>query len=134
MEVDFAFICDYAELASKINALGIGFDTIYAPETPVTHPIFHLVVQLRAHLTESGQKPATIRLIDEDGNDVITPMSGALDISVPPGGTESVGRVNLGFQNVRFPGYGLYSLHVVVQGNEMVRIPLRVAPPPSMAG
>ena len=30
MTVDFAFVCDYAEVGGKINAMGIGFDTIFA--------------------------------------------------------------------------------------------------------
>ena len=42
MQVDFAFICDYAEATNKINALGIGFDTIMAQKAPVKHPSFFL--------------------------------------------------------------------------------------------
>ena len=34
-------------------------------------------------------------------------------------------------QMVKFAAYGQYALHVVVQGNEMVRIPIRVAQPPT---
>ena len=43
MNLDFAFICDYAEVSGKINALGIGFDTIYSPKVPAKHPLFFLV-------------------------------------------------------------------------------------------
>ena len=34
MELDFAFLCDYAENAANINALGIGGTNIYATEVP----------------------------------------------------------------------------------------------------
>ena len=33
------------------------------------------------------------------------------------------------FDNVEFPRYGAYSLHVVLEGHEMVRIPLRWSRP-----
>jgi hypothetical protein len=65
--VDFAFICDYAEATGKINALGIGFDTIFAPNVPTKHPSFFLVVQLRASTVEAGDKQLKISLIDADG-------------------------------------------------------------------
>ncbi len=28
MDIDFAFICDYAEASAKLSALGIGFDRL----------------------------------------------------------------------------------------------------------
>lgn len=134
MDIDFAFICDYAELGTKINALGIGFDTIYAREVPATHPHFYLVAQIRASVAEVGDKAIEIRLIDADGEDVIPPMSGNFNIPrPPPATTESLGRIVVAFNNVPFPRFTQYSLHVVIQGREMVRIPLRVIQPPATA-
>lgn len=131
MDIDFAFICDYAEVAGKINALGIGFDTIYAPEVPVTHPMFWVVAQLRASITEAGEKGFSFNLIDADGADVIPPLSGSFNIPRPSSGTETKGRLGIAIQGVRFQRYGDYSLHLVVEGREMVRVPLKVAPRPS---
>ena len=71
MNVDFAFICDHAEVAGKINALGIGFDTMYAPEVPFKHPSFFLVVQVRASAVEAGEKSLEVHMIDEDGKEII---------------------------------------------------------------
>ena len=34
MDVDFAFVCDYADVSTKINALGIGFDSVFLPQLP----------------------------------------------------------------------------------------------------
>jgi hypothetical protein len=131
MQVDFAFICDYAEATNKINALGIGFDTIMAQKTPMRHPNFFLVAQLRANLVEAGEKNFEVALIDGEGREVLPPVKGKLNIPRPPSGTESTGRLAMRFDSVEFPRYGYYSLHVVVEGHEMVRIPLRVvtAPP-----
>ena len=130
MNPDFYFICDYAEITGKINALGIGFDTIYAPKVPCRHPSFFLVIQLRANVVEAGEKNLEVRLIDEDGKDIMPTLRGKFIIPKPDTGTESIGRVAMQFHNVEFPKYGSYSLHAVVEGLEMVRVPLRVSPPP----
>ncbi len=134
MDIDFAFICDYAEVGNKVNALGIGFDSIYAPEVPYTLPHMHLVAQARASVTEAGDKQITIRLIDADGLDVFPEISGTFNVPRPPeGATESIGRIGVALNNVVFPRHSQYSLHVVIQGTEMVRIPLRVVQPPATA-
>ncbi len=130
MKPDFAFICDYAEVTGKINALGIGFDTIYAPKVPCRYPSFFLVIQLRANVVEAGEKSLQVHLIDEDGKDVIPAVSGKFGIPKPTLGTESIGRITMQFHSVEFPRYGSYSLHAVVEGIEMVRVPLKVSPPP----
>lgn len=130
MNIDFAFICDYAEVTRKINALGIGFDTIYAPKVPLKHPSFFLVLQLRANVVEAGEKNLEFHLIDEDGKDIIPVVRGKFSIPKPTVGTESIGRIAMQFHNVEFPRYGLYSLHAVIEGQEMVRVPLKLSPPP----
>lgn len=130
MDVDFAFICDYAEPGNKLSALGIGFDTIFAPQVPCLHPNFHLVAQVRASVAEAGDKAIVIQLVDADGKDVVPPLNGTLNVPPPPpGAIESTGRLVVGFAGVKFPKYSQYTLHVAVQGREMIRIPLRVAQP-----
>ena len=134
MDVDFAFICDYAEASGKINALGIGFDTIFTQKVPSTHPNFHLVAQIRASVAEAGDKDVVIRLIDADGNDVTPEISGTINVPKPQeGATESIGRLIMGFNNVKFPKFSEYAVHVVIQGTEMIRIPLKVTQPPRTA-
>jgi len=128
--VDFAFICDYAEATGKINALGIGFDTIFAPNVPAKHPSFFLVVQLRASTVEAGDKQLKISLIDEDGQNVIPDINGKFSVPKPREGLESKARLAVNFGNVEFPKYGSYSVHAVIDGHEMVSIPLKVSPPP----
>ncbi len=130
MNIDFAFVCDYAEVGRKINALGIGFDTIFAPNAPAKHPSFFLVIQLRANVVEVGEKNIEVRLIDEDGKDIIPALRGKFNIPQPTIGTESLGKIAMQFRNVEFPRYGSYSLHAVVEGHEMVRVPLKVSQPP----
>src|SRR4030043_184562 len=87
----------------KINALGIGFDTIYAPKVPVKHPIFSFVLQLRASLEDVGTKKIEVHLIDDDGKDIIPAINKNIQIRRPTTGTEIVTRVALQFGNVQFP-------------------------------
>lgn len=126
MQVDFAFICDYAETTNKINALGIGFDTIMAPKTPIKHPSFFVVIQMRATIVESGEKDFEVHLIDEDGKEIVPPLKSKFNIPRPPAGTENTGRIALRYDNIEFPRFGSYSIHIVVGGHEMARIPLRL--------
>jgi hypothetical protein len=128
--VDFAFICDYAEVSNKINALGIGFDTIYASEVPIRHRSFSLVLKLRANIVEVGEKNIKISLIDEDGKNIIPDMNAKIIIPKPPEGLESKAQLAIGFDNVEFPRYGSYSIHVVVEGHDIVPIPIRIVPTP----
>lgn len=131
MQVDYAFICDYADARDKVNALGIGFDTIWAPQMPTRHPHFNLVVQLRVTVAEIGSKDVQIHLIDADGKDVIKPINGKLEVGHPREGMiDTTVRLNIEFGNVEFKEYGSYSVRVTIAGHEMVSIPLRVAEPP----
>ena len=130
MRVDFAFLCDHAEVSGKINALGIGFDTIYARKVPARHPYFFLVAQFRASIAETGEKQLIVRLIDEDGKDLTPEVRTVMSIGKPrQGRLESLGRISVGFNNVAFPRYTNCSIHAVIDGHEMIRIPLSIEPP-----
>jgi len=132
MDVVFSFICDYAQASGgKVNALGIGFDTIHAASIPTTHRQFFLVAKLRADAVEVGEKTLTVTLIDADGKTVSDPMNGKLDIRVAPGAIETSANFLVGFDNIQFQHYGTYALHVTVDGHSLIRIPITVAPVPS---
>lgn len=132
MQVDFAFICDYAEATNKINALGIGFDTIMAQKVPARHPTFFLVLQLRATVVEAGEKNFEVHVIDDDGAEIVPVLKNKLNIPRPQAGTESNVRIAMRFDNVEFPRFGSYAIHIVIEGHEMSRIPLRVLQAPSI--
>ena len=133
MNVDFAFICDYAEARDKIYALGIGFDTVYAAKLP-TRARFYVVAQLRFGQSETGTNSLAIHLIDADGKDVIKPVSGQIEVNTPPPGMfETTARFTMAFDGTEFKNYGDYSLKIRVNGQQLVSIPLRVAAPPKAA-
>jgi hypothetical protein len=131
VHVDYAFICDYAEAREKVNALGIGFERIIAPKVPVKHPHFSVVVQLKFTRMEAGPKDVHVHLTDADGADVIPVINGKIVVSTtPPGILESTTRLVMEFANVEFKNYGDYSVWVDVDAEEVVSIPLNIAPPP----
>jgi|GEM_PF-362374 len=132
MNVDFAFICDHAQAGDKINALGIGFERISTSQIPVRHPHFSVVAQLRFNRIEVGTKDIRANLIDDDGADVISPISGQLVIQEPPYGTSEVSaRLVMEFNNVEFRKCGDYSVRINVAGQEAANIHLAVSPPAS---
>ena len=133
MNIDFAFICDFAEASGKLNALGIGFDTIYAASLPHRHNHFSLVLQLRVSVVEAGQKNIRVNLIDDDGADVIKPIEGQFNIPKTEHSGPNIGRFVMEFGNVEFKKYGAYSVRVVIENMEMASSYFRVSPPPANA-
>src|SRR5512138_169110 len=131
MHTDFAFVCDFAEAGAKIDALGIGFDTIFAPQLPVRHPHFSLVVQLRASNAEAGQKKIGVSVVDDDGKDLLQPIQGQFNLPRVEGRTYSLGRFVMEFNNIEFKSYGEYTVAVTVEGIEIASIPFRVSQPPT---
>ncbi len=135
MRVDYAFICDYAEAKEKVNALGIGFDRIYAKSVPVKHPHFSVVVQLKFPGMEAGPKAIRIHLTDADGKDIIPPINGQITVSTPPPNIlESATRLVMEFANVEFKNYGDYAVTVNVDGQEAASIPISITPAPERPG
>lgn len=132
MEVAFAFLCDYADnTGGKISAMGIGFDTIYAPKVPALHPFMYAVIGLRFSSVEVGQKQVGLRLIDADGTNIVPPLDVAIHVERPlEGYTYRGARIALGIHGMRFPQYGDYSVRWLLNGQEIANAPLRVAPPP----
>ena len=130
MNTDFAFVCDHAEAAAKINALGIGFDTIYATKVPVKHGHFSFVMQIRTTVVEVGEKLIEIHIIDDDGKDIIPPVRNKIQLQIKEGTTEAVARIVMEFGNVEFPHYGTYSVKAAIEGIEMSSVSFLVTQPP----
>jgi hypothetical protein len=137
MEVNFAFLCDYADQSGgKMTAIGIGFDAIYAAKMPAAHPLFFSVISLKFSPAEVGQKRVGMRLIDEDGQNVIPPMDMTANVLPPPSGfLYRTQRIALAMQGVTFKKYGDYSVSWLLDGQEIKTVNLKVtAPRQQMAG
>jgi hypothetical protein len=130
LNIDFAFICDYANAAGKLCAIGIGFDTIFTPVVPYRHTHFSVVLQLRASQEEAGQKKIQINLIDDDGMEVIKPIDGNFGIPKSEGPAPSIGRFVMEFGSVEFNKYGNYCVRIRIEDTEAASLYFRVATPP----
>ena len=127
MDIDFAFLCDHANATGgKLDAIGIGIDTLFATKLPHAQPQLFFVAQLRAQITEEGIHPLKLNLIDADGGSVVS-VSGQANVGRPQRGTEAVARILLRLVNVSFKAEGDYSFRLVLDNQEAVRIPLRVS-------
>ena len=133
MEVNFAFLCDYADQSGgKISAIGVGFDTIYAGNVPAKHPLFFSVISIKFSTTEAGPKRVGMHLIDADGNNVVPPLDTTINVgSPPPGFLYRNQQIALAMHGVTFPHYGDYTVSWLVDGQEIKVVPLRVAQPPA---
>ena len=133
MEVNFAFLCDYADQSgTKMAAIGIGFDTIYAVKVPATHPLFYSVISIKFSATEAGPKRVGMHLIDEDGNSIVPPLDTTINVNPPPPGfLYRNQRIALAMHGVTFPRYGDYTVSWLVDGQEIKTVPLKVAQPPA---
>ena len=130
MEIEFAFLCDYAQQESKLNAIGIGWDTIMAPELPVRHTIMTFVSRLRGSMAETGVKDVAIRIIDADGQDVIPPVQQQMQFNVQAPALFGFLNVVIQLGGLELRTYGAYAIHLLLSGNELARVAFQVVPPP----
>ena len=134
MDLKFAFIADYAQQSGgKLHAIGVGFDTIYAPTLPAAHAMMCFVAVIEGTIAESGTKDVSLSVIDADGGYLTPPMEQQVpfDVKAP----QLTGKIQLVLQlgGLQIPKYGDYALHLVIQGNDIVRVPFRVIEPPTTA-
>ena len=127
MDVTLALLADAANVSreGKLNLLGI-FDTIFAHAFPSTHPQMQLVIRLEADATEAGRtRTLEIRFVSEDGR-ILFRVPGAMTIGTAPlGGSVRLEHV-LTLNNVHVEGPGSYRFDVLVDGEPVTTIPLRV--------
>lgn len=133
MEVNFAFLCDYADhTGGKMAAIGIGFDTIFGASVPIRHSLFFAVISLKFAITEVGAKQVSMHLIDVDGRDILPPMESTINVLSPPSGFMYRNHnIALRMEGVTFPRYGDYTVSWVLNSQEIKNIPLKLAPPPA---
>ncbi|MCH7552865.1 MAG: hypothetical protein IIC82_02555 [Chloroflexi bacterium] len=132
VEVDFAFLCDYADNAGKLHALGIGFDTLHAPELPATHRVFFAVIRLRFSSGEIGEMTFGLRVIDPDGKQVIDPIDGKIRINEPPDGQTTLHHtIAMAIHGMKLERYGPHAVSWLVGGAEVKRVNFKVSSPPT---
>src|SRR5437867_11776402 len=91
MHLDFAVVADYAivDQAGKLSVLGV-FQHIWVQQFPAMHPRLHLVLRLKGERTEIGEHSVEIRLVDEQGTEILG-GNGSVTFAERPAGVSAVG-------------------------------------------
>lgn len=126
MDLQVATLCDSAvDYNSKLCILGT-FDTIASRATPIVHPQCALAIRLCFRTEDEGSHELAIRMINEDGADIMQPLKANIDIRLPEGVEFLTRNMILNFQPLRFEKAGTYSFEVAVSGKQLASVPLRV--------
>jgi len=130
VNTQLALIADSANVSveGKLNILG-EFDTIWAQSAPANHPSLWFVAKLITHESDIGKHRVLLRLVDEDGNTVLPPLTAALEIPAPAEGRAGDPRsvpVVLGLNNLPFASFGAYTFELRVDDRIVAQVPLYV--------
>ena len=140
-KLDFAFLADAAEASPgrKFYVLGGGVDSIGAPRFPVVHPHLALVMRILLHPTEADRDHRLeVRLIDQDGRELVRADGSVRPSGVGPPGREVGLPIAMNLNNVRFEHSGDYSVELLLDDSHVKSLPLRLhevsGPPPGHPG
>ena len=133
MNVEYAFLCDYASPDNKLTAVGIGIDSIYANILPAVHPQLFAVLALKFTPNETQRvKKYEMHLQDADAKDIIQPIAGDLNIQAPAAGMSyRTHRVVNGLYNLKLEKFGDYQVSWLIDGTEVHALHLRVTEKPT---
>ncbi|PJJ65366.1 DUF6941 family protein [Compostimonas suwonensis] len=145
MEID-AFLADSAEsVQGKIYALGIGWNTVFAPQFPATHPRVALGVTVHVPYTATNAPHAlTVSLVDEDGTKQmlgrapsstgeprpVFDLTANFNVGRPPmlpEGDEQIVAMAMVIDQMSFSRPEMLAWVFEVDGVELKRLPMRVA-------
>lgn len=127
MRLDFAVVSDYAliDQAGKISVLGI-FQHIWVQQFPAMHPRLHLVLRLKGRRTEIGEHAVQIRLVDEQGTEVLG-GNGNVTFAEPPAGVTEIEAAAILVFDVPFPHPGAYRFEITIDGEQAAEVPITVS-------
>ena len=129
MDIQTAVLCDSAAAYhGSLCILGV-FDTIWAPNFPVSH--HHCAVAIRALTRDEdvGQHQLQARLVDPDGNPVLPDGGPIIPVECTPVPEETyfVSRNFIfNFNGLPLPSPGQYRVDVTLDGTVLAQIPLQV--------
>ena len=133
MIASLAVVCDYAliDQHGKLSVLGI-FERIWVEHFPAVHPRLHLVLRLKGRRTEIGEHAIVIRLVDDEGREVLR-GDGAVQIGEPPAGVLEVEAGAVLAFDVPLERPGTYTFEIAVDGSLEATVPITVSQIPAPA-
>lgn len=126
MKLEVFVLCDAATVSGgKLNVLG-AFDTIHSQQFPVVHSQCALALRLRFSRMEEGVHNIRIALADADGQPVLPPIDGSMQVSL--GGEEESAAMNfvINIHQLKFESSGAYGIDLAVNDRHEASLPLFV--------
>ncbi len=134
MRIEILAICDAAtESQGKLNILG-AFAHLWARELPVKHPHCAIALRVRFFDGEEGEHPIVLTFADTDGQAVIPPLTGNLNVQVGEDAGSAVANLILNLNNLEVHSYGEHTIDVMIDGNHLASLPLYVLPSRNRGG
>jgi len=131
MNIEAFLLCDAAtEQQGKLNVLG-AFDTIYAKQLPATHPACAIALRIRFEMSEGGDHPVKILVIDQDAKPAGPKLEGNVSVRIVEGMDSVVTNLILNIQGLHFEKYGQYRIDLTVDNQKTADLPFNVRKVPS---
>lgn len=128
MDLQIATLCDFAaEYQGKMVVSGT-FDALGAQQEPIVHPQCALAMRFCFTPEDNGSHELGIAIIDEDGQplDEKMPIKGEMPVQVPENLSFVTKHLIINFQGLRFKTAGVYSVDILIDGELIQRLPLRI--------
>jgi hypothetical protein len=131
-----AMLADAAAVADgKLYVHGGGWDVIYTPAVPATHPMLALVFVVEFERSEVPlDRTLRVSLRDEDDTPLDVAAVGALRAERPPGRAHDAPMVQLfalPFPTITFPRAARYYFSIGIDETELARVRFDVRTPPT---
>lgn len=112
----YSFVCDAANISQtgNLNVLGI-FRNINTAKFPCQHPRFTYVANIEFHRSELGKHLFRINFIDDDGNDIISPLSGEIEVNA----INRSANILVELANIQFPKAGVYEIDLTLDNQHV---------------
>lgn len=124
MEIEIFTLADFAQdNNSKLTVVGT-FDSISAPQFPVQHPTCSIACRLRFSAKEKGEHLFKLRLIDSEGQELINPVQGNIQINTSAGHDITSINIVINFNQLQFAKAGRYSFELYIDGDWKSGLPL----------
>jgi hypothetical protein len=126
MTFEILALCDASTInGGKINILGT-FDTFSVEsDPPILIPLCSVAAKLRFMANEEGTKSLRLEVIDSDGNLIVRPIDGQINVQVPSPESSSSLPLSLMVVQLALPHFGDYEV-VLSIGEERASVPLYV--------
>lgn len=127
MQLQLATLCDSAaDYQGKLCVMG-AFDTLCAPQFPVTHPQCSLAVRVLFEPQDVGRHEFHIILLDDTDKAIMPAFTPVIEVAFPPGAVPFVTRnLVLNLQRLRFEKPGVYRFSMSMDDKAIISLPVRV--------